>query len=266
MNKMLVAVFDTEAGANAGLQALRTLHGKGDITLYASGVVAKDIDGLVSVRKTMDTGAMGTATGLAVGSLIGLFVGPVGVAVGAMAGTIAGAARDVWVSGVGVDFIEDTERHLQPGKVALVAEIEEEWVIPVDTAIEAAGGRVFRRGRAEVVESQLDQDIAAFKTELHELEAEASNAGGEARTRLQGKIDAAKAGLDSAMQRARSRVDALKLEADAKAESLKAQLNQASGDVKARIEDRVRRVKGSYHTRGAKLSQAWDLTKEALAI
>ncbi len=66
------------------------------------------------------------------------------------------------------------------------------------------------------------------------------------------------------MHRAQKRVDALKQEADAKAESLKLQLSQAKGDVKARIEDRMKRVKSVYHARGAKLAQAWNLTKEAL--
>jgi hypothetical protein len=56
----------------------------------------------------------------------------------------------------------------------------------------------------------------------------------------------------------------LKLEADAKAASLKLQLGEVKGDVRAKIEDRIKRVKSAYHARGAKLSQAWNLTKDAL--
>ncbi len=36
LNKMLVAVFDTEPAAFEGLQALKDLHRDGDITLYAT--------------------------------------------------------------------------------------------------------------------------------------------------------------------------------------------------------------------------------------
>jgi len=50
MNKLLVVVFDNEPAADAGLQALRTLHAAGDITLYATGVLAKDASGVVRVR------------------------------------------------------------------------------------------------------------------------------------------------------------------------------------------------------------------------
>ena len=264
MNKLLVAVFDTEAAADAGLNALRSLHAAGDITLYATGVVARDAHGVVSVRKSMDPGASGAVTGLAVGGLIGLLGGPVGMAIGAVSGGVAGAVRDFWVAGVGLDFVETAAGHLLPGKVALVADIEEEWVIPVDAALEAAGGQVFRRARGDVAEAQFDHDIAAFKAEIQELESEASHASGDAKTRLQARRATATASLQGAMHRARQRVDALKQEADAKAASLKLQLGRAEGDVKARIEHRMKRVKSSYHARGAKLAQAWNLTRDAL--
>jgi uncharacterized membrane protein len=265
MNKLLIAVFNDETAANSGLNALRSLHTAGDITLYATGVLSKDAKGKVSVKQSTEPGPVGTATGLAVGSLIGLLGGPAGVAVGAMTGTVVGAVRDFWAAGVGLDFIEEVDKHLQPGKVALVAEIEEEWLVPVDAALEAAGGYVFRRTRSEVAEAQFDHDIAALKSEIKELESEASHASGAVKTQLQAKLAMAKASLDSAVHRAKQRVDTLKLEADAKADSLKLQLSQAKGDVKARIEDRMKRVKSAYHARGAKLSQAWSLTKEALS-
>ena len=138
---------------NCGLHALRAPHVAGDITLYATGVLARDAKGVINVKESRDSGPTGTVTGLAVGSLIGLLGGPAGVATGAVAGTAARAVRDFWVAGVGLDFIEAATQHLQPGKVALVAEIEEEWVIPVDLALEAAGGHVFRSTRTEVAEA-----------------------------------------------------------------------------------------------------------------
>jgi uncharacterized membrane protein len=266
MNKMLVAIFENETAADAGLQALRKLHAEGDITLYATGVLVKDGMDTVSVKKSMDPGLVGTGTGLAVGSLIGLLGGTAGLAVGAATGAMVGAVRDYWTAGVGLDFIEEAAKHLQPGKVALVAEIEEEWIAPVDAALEAAGGHVFRRARTEVAEAEFDRDIASFKAEIKELEAEASRATGAAKTKLQAQLASAKSSLDGAMHRAKQRVEMLEHESDVKAKSLKLQLSQAQGDFKARIEDRMKRVKSAYHARGAKLSHAWDLTKEALTV
>ena len=266
MNKMLVAVFDNETAAEEGLQALRKLHASGDITLYASGVMAKDVKGNISVKKAMDAGPVGTAMGLAVGSLIGLLSGPVGVAVGALTGSLVGAVRDFWTAGVGLDFVEEAERLLKAGKVALVAEIEEEWVIPVDSALESLGGHVFRRTRSELAEAQYDHDIAAFKAEVKELQAEASHATGAAKTKVQTKLATAKKSLDDAVHRAKQRVDTLEHEADAKAASLNLQMSQATDDAKDKLGDRMKRVKSAYHARGAKLSKAWELTKEALAV
>jgi len=266
MNKMLIAIFDNETAADAGLHALRKLHAEGDITLYATGVIAKDASGNVSVREAAGQGPVGTGVGLAVGSLIGLLGGPVGVVVGAATGTMLGAVRDFWMAGVGLDFVEEATSYLKPGKVALVAEIEEEWVIPVDSALEAIGGQVFRRTRSDVVEAQYDHDIAAFKSEIKDLEDEAGQATGTAKLKLQAKLSKTQISLESAVERAKQRVETLKMEAQAKAESLKVQLAGVRDDAKEKMEDRVKRVKRAYHARGAKLSQAWELTKEALAV
>ena len=107
MNKPLVAIPDTESAADNGLQALRKLHAQGDITLYVSGVLARDAQGAVSVKQPLDGGPLGTATGLVVGSLSGPLGGPVGVAIGAVTGTVVGAVRDFWVAGVGLGFIQE---------------------------------------------------------------------------------------------------------------------------------------------------------------
>ncbi len=266
MNKLLIAVFDSEMAADAGLQALHRLHSQGDITVYGTGMIAKDASGKISVKQSMAAGPTGTGVGLAVGSLIGLLGGPVGLAVGAVTGTLVGAVRDFWVAGVDLDFIEDAEKALLPGKVALLAEIEEEWVMPVDAALETAGAHVLRRTRTELEEAQFDHDIAAFKAEIKELDSEASHASGAAKAKLQAKIAAASSSLDASVHRAMHHIDELKHEADTKVASIKLQMSHAKGDMKARIEERGKRVKTAYHARGTKLAQAWSLTKDALAV
>lgn len=257
MNKLLVAVFHDEAAVDAGLTALHGLHAAGDITLYATGVIRRSVNGGVRATRPLGASPVGTTAGLAVGGLIGLLGGPVGV--------IAGALHDYQVAGVGMDFIDEAARHLAPGMAALVAEVEEEWVIPVDNALEAVGGQLFRRSRTEAPEARFDHDIETLKCEIDELTYEAAYAGGTSKHRLQAKLLAAERRLDTAVQRAQDRVDALQQEAEVKVESLKLQLRQAKGDVRVRIEDRLKRVKGAYRARGTKLSQAWSLTKEAFA-
>jgi hypothetical protein len=189
-----------------------------------------------------------------------------GLLIGASTGAVAGTLHDFWVAGVGMDFIEEAERLMTPGKVAVVAEIEEEWVTPVDVAMASLGGTVLRRARSEALEAQFDHDIVAFKAEIKELESEAAHASESAKAGLQGKVAAAQARLDAAVLRARQRVETIKREAEAKADALKAQMNDARSNVHDRIDERLKRVKSGYHARGHKLSQAWSLTKEALSV
>lgn len=266
MNKMLVAIFETEPAAQAGRLALQRLHAQGDITLYGSGVVARDAAGLVVADPMNPRVGDGTIIGLGVGSLIGLLGGPAGVALGALAGTTAGALRDFWVAGVGMDFVEEVTRHLRPGRVALVAEIEEEWVLPADSALEAAGGTVFRRDRVDVLDAQLDSDMATLKLELKALQAEAAQATAEARLRLQQRMEATQATVDEAARRAEHRAQVLVHEADAKAEALRLQLQAAGEAVRARMEARIERLRSGMHTRAARLGKAWAMARDALAV
>ena len=53
MEKMIVTIFNTEAAAYDGVSALKALNDGGDITLYATAVLAKDADGKVSVKQVV---------------------------------------------------------------------------------------------------------------------------------------------------------------------------------------------------------------------
>src|SRR6476659_7717722 len=94
MNKMLVAVFNDENKAFEGLSAIKDLHKKGDITLYATAVVSKDEKGELHLNTSSDDGPVGTATGFFTGSLIGLLGGPIGLAIGAATGAFVGLIFD----------------------------------------------------------------------------------------------------------------------------------------------------------------------------
>ncbi len=48
-----------------------------------------------------------------------------------------------------------------PNKWAVVAEVDETWVTPLDTRMNATGGVVFRRGRGEFLDIQIEPEIAA---------------------------------------------------------------------------------------------------------
>ncbi len=78
---------------------------------------------------------------------------------------------DVYVAGVDDDFLADVATTLTPGKVAVVADISEGWVTPVDRRMEALGGVVFRTARQDFEAEQRAKEIAALNAEIAELQA-----------------------------------------------------------------------------------------------
>ena len=263
MDKMIVVIFENEAGGYRGVKALEDLDGDNTITLYSKAVIKKNPDGKIVHIEESERGPLGTAVGLLSGSLIGLAGGPLGAAVGAYVGLIGGGLYDLTKIGVSDDFIEEVGEFLLPGKVAVVAEVEEEWVTPVDTRLEAAGGVVFRRPRGEVLDTQFERDSAAFGEEISELEVEFENANDEAKAKLKVKIDAAKARLHATHEKAKATAEEAKREMEAKVNSLKEQIKTANAERKAKLEKRMSEIKEDYKQREAKLKKSWENTQEA---
>jgi uncharacterized membrane protein len=265
MNKMLVAVFDTEPAAFEGLSALRDLHRDGDITLYASAVIVKDSTGKMSVRQEADDGPVGTAAGLLTGSLVGILGGPAGLAVGASLGGLTGFLFDLDRSGIGATFLDEVSKTLTPGKAAVVTEVEESWTTPVDTRVHNLGGIVFRRLRSEVVEDQLVRESAAFNADLKALEDDLKRGVTENRAAIQKDIEQTKKQIKVTQDQAKMRLDQAKAEMDARIKSLQDQAKGASDRARSRIEQRVAEVRTDFEMRSKKLNQAWTRTKDALA-
>lgn len=265
MNKMLVAVFDREATAFEGMSALKELHRSGDISLYSSAVIAKDTAGKIELKQAADAGPVGTAVGLLTGSLIGILGGPVGMAIGASLGGLAGLVFDANKSGVDVTFVDDVSKTLTAGKVAVLAEIEESWTAPVDTRLHKLGGIVFRRLRGEVVGDQLARESAALEADLKALNDELKQAATDSRAAIQQDIERVKTQIKATQDQAKAGLDQAKSETEARVKALQDQAKAATGMAKARIEKRIADAKADFETRSKKISQAWTLTKEALA-
>lgn len=265
MNKVVVVVFGDEKQAYEGSRALRALDNEASITLYADALIAKDASGKVAVRRAPDDAPVGTFSGMVIGSLIGLLGGPVGLAVGASSGTLMGAAFDLTRVGIGDDFIAEVGEYLVPGKAAIVAEIDEKWQTPLDTRMDLLGGTTFRRNRVEVEDAFFEKQISAYEAELDALDAELAKASAEHKAKVQKRIQETRAKLKAQRDALKQRIDAMKREGDAKVESLEAQVATARGEQKKRLEEKLARVRADYEVRTAKLSEAWELTKSALA-
>jgi len=222
MDRMLVVVFDNENKAYEGKRALQQLDGEGSISVYAYAVLAKNADGTATVKQGDDVGPIGTLLGTSLGALIGVLGGPAGMAVGAAAGMSVGSTLDLNNIRVGSDFIDDVQKNLSPNKVALIAEVDEEWTTPMDTRMEAIGGNVFRRALSEVTDKVDDEDIAAMKADLDQLKAEHAKAQTDRKAKLQGKINQLDSKIQAQLQKAKERREATQRKAQEKVKILKA--------------------------------------------
>jgi len=222
MDRMLVVVFDTEPKAYEGKKALNQLDDEGSIVVYAYAVVGRNADGSTTVRQSDDPGPLGTLVGTSLGALIGLLGGPVGAAVGAAAGLAAGGTVDLNNARIGEDFIDDVKQQLQSNKFAVVAEIQEDWTTPVDTRMEAIGGKVFRRALSEVKQTVNDEDTAAMQADMAQMKAEHAKAHADRKAKLEKKINQLDSKIQAQLEKSKQQRQASEARDKAKVEVLKA--------------------------------------------
>ena len=263
-SKILVSVFDSERTAFEGLTALKDLHRDGDITLYASTVIVKDPSGTVAVRQTADRGPIGTLVGIVTGALVGLLGGPVGVAVGAYVGGIGGLMYDVFNAGVSMDFVDEVSASLTPGKAAVIADVDEVWVTPIDTRLGALGGTTFRRFSGDVIDAQLIRETESARSELEQLRAELRETSGEAKANVEAAIGAQRRKLEGLVDRVDKTLAQQKAEFEARLATLREQQTKARDSQRQRIAARMDELKAAHETREAKLQEARRLAKDSV--
>jgi uncharacterized membrane protein len=264
-NEILVSVFDSERTAFEGLTALKELHRDGDITLYASTVIAKDPAGTVAVRQTADRGPVGTLVGIVTGGLVGLLGGPAGVAVGAYVGGFGGLMYDLFKAGISLDFVDEVSASLTPGKAAVIADVDENrWVTPVETRLGSLGGQTFRRHPGDIIDAELVRDTDAARMELDQLKAELKESSGEAKAKVEAAIDTQRRKLEALVDRVDTRLDQQKAEFQARLATLREQQARAREDKRQQIDTRMDELKASHEARKAKLEESRRLAKESV--
>jgi uncharacterized membrane protein len=273
MNRVIFVGFDTEQKAYEGDRALHDMHREATLTLYNDAVVVKEPGGKVSVRRAPDAEPVGTFGGMLTGGLIGLLGGPVGAAVGFSTGTLIGAAFDLTKEGVDRDFVEDAGARLEPGKAAVIAEIDEQWQVPLDTRMEALGGKLVRRTQTQIEDAYLEREIETAQKELAVLESETVAEVKASQTekahkraeKLQAKIDAAKRKVQEKEDELARKQQSVKEEGSQKIALLEAQKATVTAESKAALERRLADVRSDYERRTTRLQEALHRRKAAHA-
>jgi len=250
MNKLIVAVFRNEKSAYEGASALHALDGEASIVLNRLAVIKKNADGSIATERVDDDfpPPSGTLAGTAIGGLVGILGGPVGVAVGVGTGGLIGIVRDFVISDLDSDFVSDVASALTPGTYAVLADIDEEWITPLDKRMEDLGGVVFRTVKTNIREERLARETAARRAEIDQLKAEYAKARSDRKAKLQARIDQLRARMERRLEEEQARSKRASEEMLARVQALQKRAEKEQGDVKSAIEARISRLRKEYQS------------------
>jgi len=139
MHCMLVIVFETETDANVGKTELLKLDHEGITSVYGYAVIAKNTDDVVAATQLDSYGTLSPFARTFLESLSD----PTDAALGS-ARQVGDLSAISSVPKTREDFINEAKEVLLPHRVAIVAEVEEEWPAVVESRMEPIGGIVFR--------------------------------------------------------------------------------------------------------------------------
>ena len=265
MNKYIVAVFPDEKGAYQGTRALHELHDAGSITLWDSAVVQRLSNGTLEIEQHDDRGPLGVGVGALLGGLIGLFGGPAGALAGFAAGTIAGGSVDLLNLHLSNDFVDSVKLELAPGNYAVVGEISEEWIAPLDTRMDQLGTKVLREPKTDFLGHLAEDRVAARKREFADRKAElAEEKASKLEMKIASEVERASVRLERTLLETQNEMDATRAELKAKMAALQEQAGKASPDARKRIEARTAELQRELAGRQQKLENAYNLVWQAI--
>jgi len=246
MDKFVTVVFGDEKAAYAGVRAFAEMNAEGSLDVAQVCVIKKEPNGTVSTKEVADDFPIRTLAGTALGSLAGILAGPVGLAVGATSGAYAGMIGDLYNVGVDEEFVSDVGTALTPGKCAVIAEVDEEWVTPLDTRMESLGGVVYRALKADVREDQRKREVAAAKAELEQLKIEHAKAQADRKAKLQAQIEKLNKRIEAKLARSQDQAQQATRQFEARVKALQDRAEKEKGSAKAAVEARIAKLRKDY--------------------
>ena len=190
MTNLVVGSFNDEAQAIAASHRLIELESYGDITVYEKVIMKKDVFGKTSIIQSDTSDGVRTLSGMTIGSLVGAIAGPVGLLVGMLTGTLVGAVAESDYFDFSDDFGAKVKDRLQPGTVAIIAEVFEDTPDFINNAFDSLGATtVFRSDVDYVYNDYIDEQMDETDEEIAAERAKIKSATTTEKAKIQQKID-----------------------------------------------------------------------------
>lgn len=166
--QVVVAAFQDPDGASKALSELKDLQKQGVIKIQDAAVLHKDANGKLSIKETADMGGgKGAVVGGVIGGVIGIIAGPPGIAAGAAAGAVVGGlAAKLVDAGFPDQRLREIGEGLKPNTSAIVAVVDEVWVIEAERQMREAGAKTVTAALSADIAKQLEEgkDVAYSAT------------------------------------------------------------------------------------------------------
>ena len=188
MTNLVVVSFTSESKAIEASQKMIELESLGDITVYEKVIVKKEANGEVTVLQTNTTEGVRTLSGMAIGTLIGALAGPVGVLAGMATGTLVGTMYEADYFDFSDDFGSKVVDQLQPGAVAIIAEIYEDDPGFLDNTLAPLNPAISRSDVDYVYDEFIDAQIEEIDEEIAAERARVKSSVESEKSKIQQKI------------------------------------------------------------------------------
>jgi uncharacterized membrane protein len=149
---VIAVTFDEPSKAYQALSILKGLDREGRIELKSAAVVERNATGQLQIPEDADNvGGAGFLAGGLIGMLVGVLAGPLGMLLGLGTGGLIGGLYEMDQADIEDETLAQVGRCIQPGRNALLAEVDEYATEVLDSAMTAQGGAVMRRSADDVL-------------------------------------------------------------------------------------------------------------------
>lgn len=199
MANVIVISFQEETKAIEALHKLNELETLGDISVYEKIMIRKKENGETEILKEDSSEGWRILTGMGVGSLLGMLAGPVGLVFGMFTGTAIGAIYETDHYDFAEDFVAKVENKMQAGTICIIAELDEDSDVFVDTYLKPLGAVIARTDvdfefdkyeneQIEKIDEEIAEERAAFKKAVADDRKKIKNKIAELKERRKEKI------------------------------------------------------------------------------
>lgn len=165
--QLILAMFESEQGTEAGLSALKQLKKEKKASLHGAILINKDASGqqihYKDIGLTPGKGALG---GVVLGAAVGVLTGGTGLVLGAAGALLGGlVGRKKQDKRFDVNHLNQVGATLEPGGAAIVAVVEQDTVSHISDVLEQQGADVFTTS----VTADLAKELQLHRDEAYAL-------------------------------------------------------------------------------------------------